>query len=338
MLKPSFHALYKQGRFRKSGLDMLTDEGMQQVERFAVAMLALALKHDVPFRKCFLLRVCNCPCEDPTLFSIELEVTGCGDLVLRNEDNSKVYVIEFKIWADLQDNQDPRKPQFFTTDSGYGKNIKAKYGPDSTYIVVQNDRPDFSSASEKEPACIGKSWADIYACPYDAPLIEDLFQSFGTLGITEFMRMNTKHFSLGNAALGAVKLHNLLEAVANVEGFKSDGVESQLQPNEQGFYVKWFSAGARQSSWNDLIQSKNKRLGSFGYTDYGKPSLEVWIECGTPEAAEVILHRLQEQKFFPDDEVGSDLDNHVWFVRRAKDSQDDQEWFISVFDSLVPRK
>jgi hypothetical protein len=337
MLEPSLYALYKQGRFRKSGLDPQTEEGMKQVERFAVAMLGFALKHDLSFRKSFLLQVCNCQCGDaidPTLFLIELEVAGCGDLILRKEDNSEVYALEFKVGADLQDhNQNPSKLQFFT--SGYGKNIRAKYGPNSTYIVVQNERSDFGKIPEKEPSCIGKSWADIYSCPHGDLLICDLFQSFGALGITEFMRMNTKGLSLGRAALDAAKLHTLLEAVAKVEGFKSEDVEAQLQPNDQSYYVKWFSAaGARQSKWNTLIQPKNKRLGSFGYTNYGGPALEVWFECGTREAADKTLRLLKDR--FPNDEVGNDPENHTWIVR-AKESLDDQEWFISVFDSLVHR-
>jgi len=58
MLKPSFYALYNQGRFRKPGFDG-TDEGMRQTERFAVAMLGFALKHETKFRKDFLQQVCD---------------------------------------------------------------------------------------------------------------------------------------------------------------------------------------------------------------------------------------------------------------------------------------
>lgn len=339
MLEPSFHALYKQGRFRKSGADRLSQEGMQQIERFAVAMLAFVLKHDPEFRKSFLNQVCDCHCADstdPVSFLVELETAGCGDLILRKEDNSKVYALEFKVGANLEkEKQDPRNPEFFTT--GYGKNIKAQFGPNSSYIVVQNDRSDFSSVSKMEPSCIGKSWSDIYACIQNnnKPLIHDLFQSLGALGITEFMRMNTKDLTLGHVALDAAKLHALLETVAKVEGFKSCDVESQLQPNNRGYYVRCFSAGARQSSWHRLIQPENKRLGSFGYTNYGEPALEVWIECGTRKAAETIRSLLKDR--FPDDEVYNDPENHAWIVRMAKKSQGDQEWFISVFDSLVPR-
>ena len=58
MLTPSLYALYKQGRFRKREFDD-TDQGMQQKERFAVAMLALILTHDLEFRMDFLREVCG---------------------------------------------------------------------------------------------------------------------------------------------------------------------------------------------------------------------------------------------------------------------------------------
>src|SRR5437763_8932150 len=102
MLTPSLYALYKQGRFRRAGLEG-TDEGMRQVERFAVAMLAFALQHDPEFRKDFLKRVCLQNRGDGAEeFKLELEVAGCGDLVVQKKDDSEAYAFEFKIESRLQ--------------------------------------------------------------------------------------------------------------------------------------------------------------------------------------------------------------------------------------------
>src|SRR5713226_2253096 len=138
MFQPSFHALYKQGRFRKPGLESTT-EGMQQVERFAVAMLAFALQYEPKFQREFLRRVCDrSHTESDEKFLIQLEVARCGDLVLLKEDSSEAYALEFKVESPIQErNQDPRNQEFFTT--GYGAGIKRKSWSKSTYILVQNE-------------------------------------------------------------------------------------------------------------------------------------------------------------------------------------------------------
>src|SRR5437899_12644945 len=116
MFNPSLYALYKQGRFRKPGFESTT-EGMRQVERFAVAMLAFALQHEPGFKKEFLQRVCErIHTEGEENFLVELEVAGCGDLVLRKEDGSEAYTFEFKVDSPVQkQNQDPRNREFFTS-------------------------------------------------------------------------------------------------------------------------------------------------------------------------------------------------------------------------------
>jgi hypothetical protein len=120
MLKPSLYALYKQGRFRRSGSEQ--KEAQEQKERFAVAMLAFVLEHDLEFRKDFLEQVCErTHADDAKDFRVELEIPNCGDLVLRKRDNSEGRAFEIKVGAPVQDwNQNPRKRRFFTSGYGYG--------------------------------------------------------------------------------------------------------------------------------------------------------------------------------------------------------------------------
>ena len=138
MLQPSLHALYKQGRFRRT-LPAESDEGMRQVERFAVAMLGFVLHHDSEFRKCFLREICKCDDESELAsYVCGLEIPNCGDLVLRKRDDSRAYVFECKVDAPIQDwNQDPNREEFFTT--GYGKGMCARWPRGSTFFLLRNE-------------------------------------------------------------------------------------------------------------------------------------------------------------------------------------------------------
>jgi len=115
MLKPSLYALYKQGRFRRAGLEG-TDAGIQQIERFAVAMLAFVLEHDVNFRRHFLERLCGPRhSSDAENLDIELEFRDI-DLVLSKKDDSRGFAFEFKVGGDKQWNQIPRIRDSFHWD------------------------------------------------------------------------------------------------------------------------------------------------------------------------------------------------------------------------------
>jgi len=132
------------------------------------------------------------PSHDVDEFLVELEVFGCGDLIVRKVDDSEVSALEFKVAAKLQDNQNPFKLEFFAR-GGYGANIKKAYPMERTYIVVRNEREVFGDFSHKGMRCIGKSWRDVYDCSHGAPLINDLFESFVALEIPVFIHMKTKH-------------------------------------------------------------------------------------------------------------------------------------------------
>ena len=319
---------------------------MHQKERFAVAILALVLKHDLEFQRDFLCKVCGyCEAEEVKRFLVELEVAGCGDLVLRTENDSEVYIFEFKIRADMQGhNQDPRKLEFFASAKGYGAGIKDRYKPDgkarrATYIVIENDATDLSLTPEKIPECVGKSWRDIGKCTYDhedRTLVLDLFKSFGLLGIPEFIHMNTKNISLGHGdtTLSAVKLCKVLEAVAGHFGSKP---KPDVELDSQGGYIGLNFIPNDSEEWYKLVQPKNRIIGWFGYAQYASSTLDVWFYCGNAKAAaqihELLSRRFSEAKVSP-----PDAKNNVLISLLAEKSKDNQAWFISIFETLVQRK
>ncbi len=347
MFKPSFYGLYKQGRFRTPGSEG-TKEAKRQVERFAVATLAFALQHQVEFRKDFLKRVCQRNRgDDAEQFKLELEVAGCGDFVVRKKDHSEAYAFEFKVESPLQSHQDPRDPEFFA--SGYGHGIRQQPWVKSTYILIQNEPLDLNNVTESVPNCRGDSWRSISKCSYETLLITDLFESFGSLGIPAFIHMNTKNISLGHgdSTLDAVKLYQLLHAVAGSIGSKPK-FEVDFGEDKKGGYIGMnFVPTAKSNEWQRLVQADDDVIGWFGYSQDKKTNrstLDVWFYCGKRSAAAAAKIRSQLPKNFrqpklpPEVKNRPEEKNYVWISLPAKDSADNQEWFISVFDSLIERK
>ncbi len=345
MLKPSLYALYKQGRFRRSGSEQ--KEAQEQKERFAVAMLAFVLEHDLEFRKDFLEQVCErTHADDAKDFRVELEIPNCGDLVLRKRDNSEGCAFEIKVGAPVQDwNQNPRKRRFFT--SGYGYGIRQQLWGKSTYILLQNEKLDFSDVRESPPVCRGRSWRDVSGIPYERrPIVRDLFESFGNLNIPAFIHMNTKNISLGHAdaTLDAVKLYKLLQAVAGVVGSK-EKFEVALDEDKQGGSMGInFVPTENREEWHQLVQPNDDLVGWFGYSQdkkHKRSTLDVWFYCGKAAAAVNIRSLLRKR--FPKAKVPRDAselpgENDVWISLPAGNSKDNQDWFICVFDSLIKRK
>ena len=240
-------------------------------------------------------------------------------------------------------NQDPRKPEFFT--SGYGAGIKKRYKPDgkariATYIVIENDPADFSAVVGRIPLCFGKSWRDIGRCSHRRAWVLDLFKSFGSLGIPNFIYMNTQNISLGrgNTTLDAVKLYKLLEAVAGRFNSKAK-IEVDWDPDSNGGDIGMaFAPKVKSDKWDELVQPRDGIVGWFGYGQHEKTStLDVWFYCGSAKAA-ARVHQLLLEKPFPHATISRpDQENNVWISLPAEKSSDNQDWFISVFNSVVQR-
>ncbi len=222
--------------------------------------------------------------------------------------------------------------------SNYGK---------STYILLQNEKLDFSDVRESPPVCRGRSWRDVSGIPYERrPIVRDLFESFGNLNIPAFIHMNTKNISLGHAdaTLDAVKLYKLLQAVAGVVGSK-EKFEVALDEDKQGGSMGInFVPTENREEWHQLVQPNDDLVGWFGYSQdkkHKRSTLDVWFYCGKAAAAVNIRSLLRKR--FPKAKVPRDAselpgENDVWISLPAGNSKDNQDWFICVFDSLIKRK
>ena len=314
---------------------------MRQVERFAVAMLAFVLQHEPGFKRAFLQQVCGrVQDENQDAFSVELEVADCGDLVLRRNDD-EVFVLEFKVDAPLSKKQDPREEGAFFKE-GYGAGIEKKYPGNCTYIVVQNEAADFSNVTETTPSFHGKSWRHILECVPKhpkTPLVHDLFHSLGSLGIPAFINMNIKNKTPGRGTntLDAVYMLAILEAVAGYVGRTTMKLVPYLEANGGCIEKHFRPTGDKEEKWRMLIQPTGSSYGTIGYAHYGEERrIEVWLFCGNKDAAREVTAILTKR--FSDATVEDRGENMVAIALAVEKSTDDEQWFRSVFDSLVPPK
>jgi hypothetical protein len=331
-MTPSFYALYRQGRFRKGGELGCCEEGMHQVERFAVAMVAFALEHDHDFCRAFCQNVCEIEfMGDIPAVTLEVEVDGMGDLGV--QIGNHWFFVEFKVEAPLDLKQDPTKEEF-RRFGGYGRNIEDRYGRSGTYILLQQRWKDLHG-KESEPRCLSKTWGHVRACYDNSTLVIDLFKSLGSLKVDEFIYMNTANLNLGKSALDACKLENLLDAVEFQAFQRKSKTRAELQPGaSEGAIGRYFRSN--DARWATLLQSPDRHLGWFGYEN---EDLSIWLDCGDKEKAEKLAHSLSA-KFGETAVVKRESDLNVSIKLPAQKSSGDQEWFLDVFQHILatPRK
>src|SRR5688572_10733424 len=104
-MDPSFYLLYKRGKYSRQILPPNSEQDPQsqeQRERYAVTAIAFCLTHDQQFRSAFFRTVLGqgSPPKQP---NITVEQFPWADLLIETDEN--VFVVEFKISASVQQNQ-----------------------------------------------------------------------------------------------------------------------------------------------------------------------------------------------------------------------------------------
>ena len=178
--------------------------------------------------------------------------------------------------------------------------------------------------------------------------MKDLFESFGKLQIPAFIYMNTNDISVDGAhsILNAVKIFKVLEAVAGVVGSKVK-LDVDLDSRKRGGYIGLnFIPTAQKDDWIKAVQPKEKVVGWFGYSqnsETGEQTLDVWFYCGADNSAKASEVRSKLGNRFPQPPLppavteSAEEKNYVWVSLPVGQSGDNQAWFISVFDAVVPR-
>ena len=222
MSDPSFAQLFRRSRYTRFGPSREDEQNQQRLEIFAVAAVGFVLRHDVQFKKNFLKKFAGIK-EDAEKYKWSLQDAHCADLTLKSDDKRILVVFEFKVWAPLEEHQNPwheygaRKlddnaSPFWSKakdgKNGYGYELGKKYGRFTTiyYIVVQqNDRQRDEKACEKFGKTFwlkSRSWKSLL--DPNPGLEDDLVRSLGELGIEELEDWRMKEIKVKNEDLEAL--------------------------------------------------------------------------------------------------------------------------------------
>lgn len=303
------------------------NERMQQRERFCVAAIAMALEHDEDFKTFFLGAIGMRSSQDN--ISIHLEPNFWGDLVL--EGSRTVLVVEFKVGALLCKHQDPKAEIFH--EGGYGAKIRMAYaesGKAVEYVVVG---AHFDPCEWGKLPCRAVPWNNLICKPRStSSLIDDLYESLGHLGIPVFLARNMKPH-LSSDASAAMNVYSALAGVLQTAALPIG------KPDSGAGYIGYEigTAGSHRNAKSlharmvQVIAPERKRLAWIGYENGGDGTgiwLIAYFYCG-PIACGRVLQHLRKCGY-PD----ADTDGNDVFVREAKPSCSDTDWFLKVLCSF----
>ena len=343
-LEPSFRALYRRSRYA-----LETDLGpepsnQRRHELFAVAAVAFVLKHEERFRSFFMRRICGSErALEHRGFSIEVQPHQHSDLAIKDERNSALYVIEFKIDADLEPIQDPANSEF-ADPKGYGQLIthEPTYERfrEKTYVVLDQFSHSDQDVNVLSLTCRFRSWADLIPGTAINGLWADLLDSLGEINVASFQHRSLANMNNARFTPNVVAMRQTLIAVASKLRFGTNRVEDiGTEASEAWYGLKIPNRKLRNFLDLEISVGTNEEyLGWFGYqAGSGHSELAIWLYCGSTEKTgwtrKLLSQRLQ--KVVPG-RIKID-GKHVCFDSEGRSDLGDKEWFEAVFSALSDR-
>ena len=347
MLEPSFYRLYRRSRYSRSEDNQVTGSSQHQKEMFAVAAVAFVLKHDEKFRAHFLHKICGFALSVvPPRLRIEVQPHHHSDLAIKDDANSSVFIVEFKVGAELEPKQDPNKKAFLAK-GGYGKLIleDRDYGNcnQKSYIVLDDDSKAFVDCDRQGLTCKSRKWADLFPeCETVGGLWADLRDSFGELRVAAFQLERLKNMKNAKFTKQAVVMHQTLSRVGSLLQIGKKGGEFIDFSERDSWYGRHIPS-AKLLNFDGLkkcVQAKKKPLGWFGYVSEKEHSYRaVTFWCDSDKAAKkteaFILKRVRNGP--PGKSVIYD-GTAVDYRLDGDDGFGDAEWFDAVFKALADKK
>ena len=348
-MQPSFGTLFRQSRYTRNDAEKKSWTRQNRQELFAVAGVAFLLKHDNAFRRTFLEKICGMSeVEIDHPIEVEVQPEAHADLRIRCQATKALYIVEFKIGAQLQAKQDPAWPDaFFGPETGYGWTIAnaPEYNNCSqrTYIVLQNWRT-FEDGNVGAVRTLSRAWKDLVVpSTEETSLTRDLLDTLGGWGIAALRFRHTTHMNKSKHTKDAADMFQIITAIAEEMGIKPHKFDFDVQPGGDGeayfglnvpFGLKSFSKLEKHAGQGD------DHLGWFGYSsgEEGASTLDVWIYCKPSKATETPQSKTLEfaKKRLGTNFAGSvsDTEGHVRVSVAGDDVSDDNQWFASVFDAV----
>jgi hypothetical protein len=315
---------------------------------FAVATVAFVLKHDEKFRAHFFHEICGfAGSAVPPRPQIEVQPFDHSDLAIKDEANSSVYVVEFKVGADLEQKQNPKHEKEFFAKGGYGKLILEESGyrdfARKSYVVLNNfNSKEFEDGERQGLWCSSRTWDDLVGEGESVGgLWTDLIDSLGELGVAAFQFKKLRNMNNGQHTKQAVAMHQTLSAVASRLKLGRKGNEEINGDGESVWYGRKIPNKVLLNSLGlkNRVQAQGTHMGWFGYqsgTGHGERAVTFW--CGTDEAAKntqaFILERMRDGPPGKSQIIGTE----VYFELEGDAGSGDAEWFDAVFKALADKK
>jgi hypothetical protein len=306
-------------------------------ELFAVAAVAFTAKYNQHFARSFLMRVAGVPVRAVRHdFRWEPQKTFCADLLITDCDSGEQYVVEFKVGARLMQKQHSDSTEFYR-EGGYGRAIRNQFPKARIYTALTQQR-DFDDSANDSLQRRARTWKELIPpSGRESPLVKDLLDSLGDLGISVLRLRNIKHMKNAKHASTAVDIYDLLRSIMH------DFKKSPLDIGSDEIY-DWVGMYVRPRS-NDHVSLRRwlgHRWSYVGWMGYllpkgsKKPELSVWLSFGEHfddrrEQSISVLKRVIRNA-----EVGrSPKDNDLIVKVKASCIDDEKEWFTQTLNLVL---
>ena len=361
-MEASLYSLFARGRYcRKAGpasIDSAEDGEKQQTareerERFAAAAIAFCCRHDHGFKKHFLRKVCCL--ENVADAVIEIEPKRWSDLLVSGKMNacSFVQAIECKIDADLKPHQNPVENAFWDK-GGYGCSLRQAYensGSDVRYTII--GFPDkLYFPPEKDGIRLAQVlWSDLEEGLPQSGLVQDLAETLGRLGCTDFAMRTIRKIRVRAGFADALRAKQVLAAVRKkLQIHFSSAKDEEILDADYAAIGCWIrSPGHRKSLMarpsreyirlcyllNRVANRDEEWIAWFGYeagpTLNGGFLRSVWLLCADEARVQTICGAFPVK-------VGicspaSDDERSVVIAANSKSDTGDLDWFATALET-----
>ncbi len=373
--EPSLFRLYGRSRYRRvvtqagPAGELLEEKLRKENERFAVAAVAFCLRHCAEFRQVFWKAICQWPKSssdhvpsDPDRvppLDVELAPDQWADLRLIAEVAGRrtVWVIEFKVDAELEPKQDPTHSKFVEPKTGYGalyKEWEIDSGSDLRYVVLGSVKLR-AGGSTIDGAGIrwhARKWRDLAQLWPDTPssLMADLYSSLAQLPVSAFAMKDVLPIRVSGGFGSAAEAWNVLDALRSIDycNFPSSLWKIEVTtpvPHYHNLGATLYRSKKRGGTRRILESLSQKGLTVRDHLLWAGyetgPEIasgirrSIWVCCDGEAGAEKLKERLMSRR--RDDEISIKEKDPWWVVISSgmNAATPDLEWFNSVLHDIA---
>jgi hypothetical protein len=357
--EPSFISLFKRGRYFRTATQ--TERGRKEIERFAVAALALCLKHDEWFASEFMRVMFGFASPDSSKAGLRLRLEPFRrgpDLVILADGSKLAAVLEAKIWHSLEPHQDFTHKDF-RRPGGYGHllSTESQFSTCSAlaYTILGSGKESLQAnvrIGNKTIECRNCSWVNLpWQITGPSTLPTDLRSCLAEFGVPTLALEKVIGMNINEKAVEGAKAFQVVTSVHEHLGFQPDKLQQGIwYGNDHDWCLGGYVLAPSQARYSIGAHGRLRKLVGggpgghlvwFGYetTDVGSFDISIWFCCDSSSTAEKL--KLRIEKLLPTHHVAFADENGEMPVRNIKVSQRAEEltqshgeWFVSIFKTL----